>query len=303
MSKVIKPNFFIVGAPRCGTTSLYNYLSSHPNIFMSFPKEPGFFSSDFSRYQIVKTMPQYLSLFKKTKICHQAVGEASTRYLQSLVALKNIKQFNDKAKIIVMLRNPVDLVYSSYYQMRYRRNEDASTFKEAWNLQDLRKKGFNLPKRNHSEQFLQYSEVGKLGAQVKRLLGVFSHGQVKIIIFDDFISKTREIYEEVLDFLSIPRDDKITFKVFNQNRVYRRDFINRLTKDPPKKLSSGIVKFKKIAGLKTLGIKKILNNLNAKHIKRQPLDEEFKKVLIKEFQSDVLILSDMINRDLSHWLK
>ena len=108
-----KPGFFIVGAPKCGTTSFYHYLRQHPQIFMPDNKEPHYFGSDLKKRsdEFIKTEEEYLSLFKDAD-SSQMAGEASTFYLYSKAAQKEIKGFNPHAKIIIMLRNPIDFLHS-----------------------------------------------------------------------------------------------------------------------------------------------------------------------------------------------
>ncbi len=109
-----KPDFFIVGAPKCGTTSLYHYLAQHPDIFTPTIKESYYFCPDITakihNKPKVNSLEEYLSLFEDShgKIC----GEASVLYLVSEVAAQKIKDFNPNAKIIIMLREPVSLMYS-----------------------------------------------------------------------------------------------------------------------------------------------------------------------------------------------
>src|SRR6266498_2750548 len=98
-----KPNFFIVGAPKCGTTALYEYLRRHPHIFMPKLKEPHFFALDLG-HPMVKTEVHYASLFADSTKEHMRVGEASVYYLYSAVALPAIHAFNPDAKIIAMVR-------------------------------------------------------------------------------------------------------------------------------------------------------------------------------------------------------
>ena len=105
-----KPNFFIIGAPKCGTTSLANWLAEHPRVFFSDTKEPHFFCTD--GYTGVKTLKQYEKLFEDAKPHHLAVGEGSTHYLFSKVAVPNILVYNPDARFIVCLRNPVDMAPS-----------------------------------------------------------------------------------------------------------------------------------------------------------------------------------------------
>ena len=84
MSKLNKnPNFFIVGAPKCGTTTLFSWLSEHPNVFMSRVKEPNHFNKDFN-FPKYRDKNDYLKLFKDANYQHVCIGEASPYYLFSL---------------------------------------------------------------------------------------------------------------------------------------------------------------------------------------------------------------------------
>ena len=107
-----KPNFFLIGGPKCGTTSLQEYLAQNPKIFMCTPKEPCYFDSDLPWPDSPKTEREYMRLFENANDSHMAVGEASTNYLYSAVAVEKILRFNPCAKFIVMVRNPIDMAIS-----------------------------------------------------------------------------------------------------------------------------------------------------------------------------------------------
>ena len=127
-----KPNFFIIGAPKCGTTALSEYLKDHPQIYFSDPKEPHYFTFDFEQYRLTKTLEEYLELFAAATPQHQAVGEGSVFYLYSSVALEKIREFDPQAKIIVMLRNPIDMIYSFHSQLLFSADESETSFEQAW---------------------------------------------------------------------------------------------------------------------------------------------------------------------------
>ncbi len=154
-----QPNFFIVGAPKSGTTALSDYLRDHPNIFFSEPKEPHYFAQDFEKYRLTKTLEEYLSLFDESTPNHLAIGEGSVFYLFSSVALKKIYEFDPQAKIIVMLRNPVDLVYSFHSQQLFSADEDEQSFEKAWRLQGVRQQGKHIPRKNRNTNFLNYASI------------------------------------------------------------------------------------------------------------------------------------------------
>lgn len=290
------PNFFIVGAPKCGTTALSQYLRCHQKIFMSFPKEPYFFADDFPLYRTSKSIGGYLYLFKECTNKHLAVGEASAVYLYSSVAIRNIYQFNKFAKIIVMLRNPVDMVYSLHSQLLVNFDEDEKDFKTAWNQQSIRKMGVNIPKNCLVPLLLQYSKVGMLGDQVERLLNIFPSDQIKIILFDDFRMSTKSIYNEVLSFLDVPSDERTIFPRINENAMYRSFYLAYLLKYHfhLDYLPDNLKIFDKV--------KNKIAKLNSRKEARKPLNLDFRSELCNVFKKDVNKLSRIINKDLSHWI-
>jgi hypothetical protein len=103
-----KPGFFLVGAPKCGTTSLHDHLAQHPALFLPAVKEPTFFGADVPLLPAVGSLDAYVALFDAGagRLC----GEASTNYLASTSAAREIHDFNPGARIIVALRNPVDFL-------------------------------------------------------------------------------------------------------------------------------------------------------------------------------------------------
>lgn len=112
MINVEKTNFFIVGAPKSGTTALVTYLTHNPEVYMFNPKEPNWFCTDFPELGETNSLLGYHNFFSCANDKHKAVGEASTIYLYSKAAAENIFKYNSNSKIIIMVRNPVQLVYS-----------------------------------------------------------------------------------------------------------------------------------------------------------------------------------------------
>jgi len=133
-----KPDFFIVGAPKCGTTSMYHYLRQHDQIFMPDEKEPHYFGEDLKKRpdKFIDNEDEYLNLFKDAKP-DQKLGEASTFYLYSKSASREIKEYNPDAKIIIMLRNPIDFLNSLHSQLLFSGNEDEPDFEIAMELEEI----------------------------------------------------------------------------------------------------------------------------------------------------------------------
>ena len=201
-----------------------------------------------------------------------------------------------------MVRNPVDLVYSYHSQLLYNiGEEDESDFEKAWHLQELRKQGQNIPPLSRNPATLQYKNIGSLGTQIEKLLSIFPEKQIKIIVFDDFKASTKSVYKEVLSFLEISSDFKTDFPQINKNRKHRISFLGKLTEKPPNLLLEKAKQVKDFLGIKSFGVMNIIRNFNKKEFERPPLSPEFRNFLIKEFQSEVSKLSDILNLDLSHW--
>jgi len=298
-----KPNLFIVGAPKCGTTALSEYLREHPNVFMCEPKEPFYFATDFPRYEsiIAKTEEEYLALFEGVTESEYVVGEASVIYLYSKEAIQNIMNFSSNAKIIVMLRNPVELVYSMHSQLLYSSDEDEADFEKAWNLIEQRKKGNNIPEKCRDRKMIFYDEIAKQGEQLERLLNIFKKENVKVIFSEDFFNNTEKVYQDVLGFLGLENDNRKSFPRINQNKHHKFRWLGQFTQRPPHKLINFILKIKNTLGIKQLRILDVLRKINLIKVERKSLSNEFKRLIIKSYYNDILKLSELTGRNLESW--
>lgn len=295
------PNFFIVGAPKSGTTAMADYLDDHDEVFVCKPKEPCYFSTDFAGQQLVSTPEDYAALFREAGPHHKRVGEGSVWYLYSRVALENIRQCNPGARIIVMLRNPIEQVYSMHQELFHRRYETEPDFIAAWRMQGVRKKGEAIPKYCKEARFLQYSAIAKYAAQIARLKQVFPEDQVKIILFDDFRRDTRQVYLDVLDFLGLPDDGRTDFAAKLESRRHKFHWLGTFLINQPPLLISVRNRLKRALGIERIGLRDMVAKYNTVVEKRAPLPPDFVLELKSHFQADVEELSKIIRRDLSHW--
>jgi len=198
------PNFFIVGTSRAGTTSLYNYLDAIPEIFLA-PKGKinYFFPRIFSKQNSKKG---YLNLFEKAE-GKKAIGEYAG-YLDDIESPRLIKDVIPNTKIIICLRDPIERAFS-HYLGGLRSHDEIISFEEAF------EKNMN-PIDEDSEFFKHYIKSGLYYENVKRFLEIFGRKNVKIIIFEEFINETREIFKETLDFLNVKSEiPSIVGKKFN----------------------------------------------------------------------------------------
>lgn len=294
------PNFFMVGAPKSGTTALSHYLSHNPNIFITNLKEPEYFAADF-RGRCVKLLKSYLNLFSEAeKRNYVAIGECSTIYLHSEVAIENIMKFNREAKILVMLRNPADLVISLHAQLLKEGYETEDSFINAWTLEQERLFGRRLPflfGRDPKQLF--YSDWGKLGTQLRRCMDIVPASQLRVIIFDDFVSNPRKIYQDVLSFLDVPDDGRIDFPIINVSRIPRKKNAARVLR-----LFFLLWLPIRIQLFKGKGIgfgQYIQNKFEFPQNSEDTSIKKYKKMLRRYFSNEISILENLLNRDLENW--
>lgn len=306
----VRPNFFIVGAPKCGTTSLARYLSEHPSVFVCEPKEPNYFARDLIDFDDAAGSLEaawrydqraYLGLFASADGRHLAVGEASTTYLYSSHALQEIRNFNPDARIIAMLRNPVDLARSLHAQKLIEGEETVGDFATAWRLQKQRETGGGFERKARRPRLLLYGNVAKLGEQVQRLLQVFPREQVKLILFEEFAAAPAVTYREVLAFLGLPDDGRAQFSVENPGRRITRSWLSLLARWRPKGLFSPLRSLGRRVGLGRLSAR--LMAVSSSVMPRDEIDPALRCDLEEFFEEDIRLLESLLGRDLGSWRK
>ena len=215
-TSVSLPDFFIVGAPRCGTSTLYSYLASHPRIFMPLEKEPMFFSC-WHREPLMESQgshapmgwetsdpDEYVALFRPAR-AGQILGEASTWYLSDHEhVIANMQAlYGDllrDVKIIIALRNPADRAWSQYLQKKTERREEMD-FESA-----LRPEVVSRRKKANLSLSFDYEGCSRYYAPVKTYLDRFDH--VRGIIFEEFFQRIDENIFSLFDFLGVPPPDR-----------------------------------------------------------------------------------------------
>ncbi len=284
------PNFLIVGAPKAGTTSLYHYLSNHPEVFMSDPKEVNFFSWEeidkqglYYKYFKVKTLEEYEKLFENVKD-EKAIGEGSVSYLFYPQTPKKIKELLPDVKIIILLRKPLDRGYS-HYLMDYRLG-----------LVDLPYEDIVFKKVNHKYldlYYQQYVELGLYYEQVKRYLEIFGKEQVKIYFQEDLKNNTDEVIEDLYNFLGISNIKIDTNKQHNAYTMPKNSFVKNLYRN----------NFVRGMASKLLpeSLKEYISNKFFEKTKKPPINKKVKKYLLDIYNPDIEQLEKLLNKDLSQW--
>jgi Sulfotransferase domain len=302
----ITPDFFILGAPRCGTTALSTYLAEHPQIGFSRPKETLFFCTDLPGIRFHTTDPQeYL------KLCfghcagknYLAIGEGSVWNLYSNNAVTNILHFNPKARFIIIVRNPIDLCVALYEKRREMLQEDQLNFEQAWRLEDDRRQGRSVPAYFKKEVGVPgYRDVASLGAQVDKAFSLIPEQQRLLLVFDDFIADTAAAYAKVLAFLRVPHDGRKEFPPINEGQQIRNPRLWTLVWGTMLRAHPLLAPVKRTLKISALNIYPRVSRLFLQSRAERPtLSEALRAEMRSCFDHDIKRLSVVIGRDLTHW--
>ena len=317
MEVTLFPNFLIVGAAKCGTTSLYHHLYLHPDVYMSPIKEPNHFSTDidpaafspeYKLHEQIKRLnvheyvngnmeqqhweayvhdrEDYKKLFRFAKN-KKAIGEISNSYLFSSVAAKKIHDEFPEMKIIMVLRNPVDRAYS-HYLANVRDGQTTLSFRKELEKDATKKqKGWG---KSHV-----YFESGLYYEQVKRYIDLFPADQRRIFLYDDLKKDTTGLVQQLFLFLGINQQITINEREkHNEAKLPKSKWLIRL--------------------LTRLGIKRRLFHLLPQHWQSSVKNSFFssapipkmeindRKWLLEQYKSDIEKLAVLIGRDLSSWI-
>jgi len=297
------PNFLIVGAAKSGTSSLHNYLNQHPEVFMPSynkegmkVKEPRFLIKDLVQHRLhngVWTIEEYQSLFEDVKD-EKVIGESTVLYLFYYKhAIKNIKHYlGEDVKIIIILRNPADRAYSAFQHVS-RGFKENNSFEESLEIETGR-----MESEENLTPMVMYKEMGMYYQMVKAYKESFKN--VHIIFYEDFRDNIESEMNKTYNFLEISSDFEIDF-------IKRHNVGGKRWKD--KKMKHLFMKDNPIKSiLKSVLPKKfkkgMRNNLvNVSTNKVVPMREKTRKGLNDYFKQDVEKLSELLNKDLQHWIK
>jgi len=295
------PNFFIAGVPRCGTTAMHEYLRQHPEVFMSIPKETHFFAPEAAMPGTITDERQYRALFEKAE-GKKVIGESSPGYLYPEQTPHRIKAFSPDAKILIMLRDPVDLVYSLHTHMLRHLHEDIPDFLEAFAADTDRAAGRRLPMcfGKTCPKHYSYHEIGLLSQGVRRYVDVFGKEKVRVIVYDDFKNDTAGVYKKLCAFLGIDTGFQPDFPVINDTERVRpgpvRKKLRSLIAFPPQPLMT--MKRALPAVLKRSMMRALKPFFYAPDVQHYP-SAEVRRKLQPVFADDVAELSRLLNRDLA----
>ncbi len=288
------PDFFIVGAPRCGTTAMYEFLGEHPRVFMPSAKEPHFFGSDLpSLPHFVRDRPRYLRLFAGARTA-QRVGEASVWYLASCRAAAEIKASVPRARIIVQLRDPVEVMYSLHGLRVLLGQEELVDFEAALAAEPARAAG----RRPWPSGLPLYRETVRFTDQVGRYLVAFGREAIHVILYDDLCRDVAAVYRGTLAFLGVEPDHQARFRIVNAGHPPRSVALAGL----PTRLPRLTALLRRVVPLRSrVRLRGWVSGLNTRPEARPPLAADVRRRLGVELRPEVERLGELLGRDLRHW--
>jgi hypothetical protein len=277
-------------------------MRQHPDIWFSPVKEPMFFALEGSRpdyrgpgdereinRKSVTEMAAYQALFAGATT-QRAIGEASANYLYSDQAAARIKHYVPEAKMIAVLRNPVERAYSSFlYTIRDRR-EPLRDFAQALEQEEKRIAG-------HWEHIWHYSRMGFYAQQLQRYYDRFDKSRIRVYLNEEMKQDAPGVLTDIFGFLDV--DDSFmpdTSVSYNEGGVPKHKLLNAVLTRPSV--------FKRVLRpLMPTAAMKFYTRLKHGNLDKPPLDAEVRARLVALYHDDVLRLQDMLGKDLSAWLK
>ena len=312
--------FAIVGAPRCGTTSLAKYLGAHPGICFSSPKEPHFFSrrdlSEHSPDDVRRVVrDEYVDRFFQGQAGDLTLAEGSVSYLYAPEQMLPVIDLWPSARFVLAVRSPLEMLPSLHRRNLYNGDETVEDFGRAWALVDDRRNGRRIPRSCLDPRLLDYKEIGQLGKHVRRFLDVVGRHRCFISVFDDLVASPGAQYAKLLEFLGLPPAFPQDFQVHRAGTAVRFGWLQRLLKRPPKAVRTLLASDallaregaspgsdrKKPPG-RVARVRKRLLEWNRTGASVIEIDRDLHGELCAWFQNDVLDLSALLGRDLRHWL-
>jgi Sulfotransferase family len=290
------PNFLIIGAMKSGTTALYYYLEQHPEIYMSPVKEPNFFSSQEQENAVdtVTDIGTYQNLFNGAS-GKKAIGEASHSYLYEPRAAAEIRRYLPEARLIAILRNPIDRAYSHFLHMVRSGTEPINDFSQA-----LQENG-RVVGIHEGRIFQDYIGRGLYYDQLQRYFGLFPREQVRVYLYEDLSGAPISTVQDAFRFLEVDAS-------FVPDVSLRRN----VSGHPKYKILDGLLRrqsrIKHAAKIHLPArmrwrLSKAFDDLKTRNlVQPPPLKPEVRRQMIRIYREDIIRVQELIHRDLSGWL-
>ena len=301
---MIRPNLFLIGAPKCGTTAIAEYLSDRSDVFFSKPKEPLFWCTDLGAEPHAlrtATLAEYEALFATADPSrHKIIGEGTTAYLRSPNAIRDSYAYAPDAKYIAILRNPVDVAHAFHMEQLYTGFEKEKDFALAWADQTRREAEWDAAQDSSSDSLL-YRRIASFAGQIEAFFAQIPENQRLVLIYDEFRDDPRAVWLEISEFLELEDDGRTEFLPRNAAHAQRFPRLSHFLLNPPKPIAPLALSLRKALlsreGRLVAAAKGFLNVKRPRPI----LDARLRAEMAKTFRPDVDHLETLLERDLTAW--
>jgi len=315
---------FIVGAPRCGTTSLANFLKPHPEICFPILKEPHFlaqhdlraFNDADLRREVEK---EYLArFFPHSGGDARVAADCSVSYLYAPEQLEPAIRLWPQSRFVVTLRDPMEMIPSLHRRLVFLGDESLTRFEDAWAAVPDRAAGRRIPSSCVEPRWLRYDQAGRYATYVERLFATVGSERCLVLLFEDLAADPRGQYRRLMDFLDLPpMEETVDFAPRRASFDVRFHWLQRLLKRPPRPLWKYLAgpyqqkREKKLdrdrsdsAALETIfAIRKRLLHWNRLPPRKQPSPLWVQEEMRSQLKDEIERLGKLIGRNLDHWLQ
>jgi len=296
------PNFLVIGAGRSGTTSLHHYLGQHPDIFVPAVKEPNFFAfmgedivvddhyDHWIRQNSITDLAAYEALFDGATI-ERAIGEVSPQYLFNRRAPERIKALVPQARLIAILRNPVDRAYAAYIARMGNGWETRTDFQSAI-LEEERR-----IRENVRPGIYNYRFRGNYAAQLAYYLEWFDHDQLRLYVFEEFRRDPHVVLRDIFDFLGVDVEFKPDTRTrHNPSGLIRNPVLRELWR-------RSATPRQWVRPLLSMRLRHAAFQWLQRDTYKPPIPPDVRQELIDYYRPDIQALERLLDRDLSFWLE
>lgn len=296
------PNLFIVGAQKSGTSALTAMLNFHPQVFMSHPKEPGYLAFGESGYPvrrrdgkpgktnryIVTSEADYLALFRGATEQQKVLGEASTWYLYYPGMADRLRHYNPEAKVIIILRNPIDRAYSAWGHARRDELEPCENFADALAME---------VQRNEPEYLLRYHELGRYSVPLAQFQACFDEDNLLVLFYQDLQESPDDLWYRLCQFLEVETIGLPPQRMNNRSGKPRSRKLQRVMRSHRlKSVLLGLLPYRFLTWLKMWADKANLRRF-------PPMDQNVRNGLREYYREDINAVMKLTGRDLTVWLE
>jgi hypothetical protein len=314
---------FIVGAPRCGTTTMARWLQAHPQVLFPFVKEPHFFTQhdlrgldDAELRRVIQE--DYLDHFFAEPGREQTVAaDASVSYLYAPEQLEPALRLWPNSRFVVGVRDPLSLLPSLHKRLIFTGDENIRRFEDAWAAVPDRAAGRRIPWSTIEPRWLRYDQAARYGTYVERLFAAVGKERCLVMVFDDLVADPQGQYRRLLEFAGLKAVPAPAMKPEREGKGVRFLLLQQLLKRPPRALLPYLAsvrhhgrfdkkageKARKTAPGKSRSLRKRLLRWNRVPDERRPIPMAVQRDIQAYFQDEVDRLGVLIGRDLSHWLQ